>query len=138
MKMILKLFYLFVFGGIVYALIELLFRGNTHWTMVLAGGLCFILIGGINEIFTYEMAITSQMLISAVIITVVEFFTGLLVNCCLGWNVWDYSDMPYNLHGQVCLIFLCAWFFLSLAAILLDDFLRYKLFGEEKPHYKIL
>lgn len=84
------------------------------------------------------MSLISQMVLSSLLITALEFITGCIVNLWLGWKVWDYSRLPYNFKGQICLIFSVAWFFLSLAAILLDDYLRYKLFDEEKPYYKIL
>ena len=29
-------------GGLLYGLIEILWRGWTHWSMVLCGGLCFL------------------------------------------------------------------------------------------------
>ena len=32
----------FLIGGVTYAMIEIMWRGNTHWTMVLLGGLCFL------------------------------------------------------------------------------------------------
>ncbi|HCM14273.1 MAG TPA: hypothetical protein DHW85_13950 [Lachnospiraceae bacterium] len=83
------------------------------------------------------MALISQMVLSAGIITAVEFLVGLVVNVWLKLNVWDYSNLPYNIMGQVCLIYTNVWFFLSLPAILLDDYLRYFLLKEEKPRYKI-
>lgn len=129
---------LFTTGGAVYTVIELLWRGNTHWTMFIVGGFCFALIGAINEHYTYDMALASQMIISALIITAVEYVAGVVVNAWLGWDVWDYSLMPYNLHGQICLLYSCLWALLSLPGIVLDDWLRHWLFGEEKPHYKIL
>ncbi len=138
MKTFYKELYLFGFGAVAYALIEVLFRGYTHWTMLIVGGVCFILIGAINEIFSYEFALVSQMFLSAVIVTTIEFVSGTVINEWFGLGVWNYSDMPYNVNGQICLVFFCAWFFLSLIAIVLDDFLRYKLFGEERPHYKVL
>ncbi|MFA9380482.1 MAG: hypothetical protein ACERKO_05420 [Acetanaerobacterium sp.] len=138
LKQAFKLLFLFTAGGVAYLCVELLFRGYTHWTMFIVGGFCFVLIGAINEFMSFTMALTSQMLISAVIITAVEYITGSVVNVWLGWDVWDYANMPYNLHGQICLLYFCLWFGLSLAAILLDDILRYRLFGEERPHYKIL
>ena len=125
-------------GGAVYALMELLWRGRTHWSMVLLGGMCFVVIGLLNEIYTWDMALVSQMAISAVIITAGELVTGLIVNVWWGLGVWDYSDMPYNLWGQVCLLYSCIWYGLSLVAILLDDWLRYKWWHERKPRYKIL
>lgn len=133
-----KFFIMFFIGGLIYGLIEILWRGNTHWTMLIVGGLCFILIGGVNEFFTYKMSLISQMLISAIMITIVEYVSGIVINVVFGLNVWDYSTMPYNLHGQICLLYFCLWFLLSVIGIILDDFLRWKLFKEEKPKYKIL
>lgn len=53
-----------------------------------------------------------------------------------GVGIWDYSNMPFNIIGQICLPFTVAWYILSLLAIVLDDHLRYWIFGEEKPRYK--
>ncbi|QHQ60501.1 hypothetical protein Ana3638_06735 [Anaerocolumna sedimenticola] len=133
----LKYILLFFVGGYSYCGIEILFRGYSHISMLIAGGICFILIGLLNEIFTDKISIISQMVISAFIITAVELIVGLVVNVWLKLNVWDYSNMPYNFMGQICLLFTNIWFFLSLGAILLDDYLKYFLLGEEKPDYKI-
>lgn len=127
---------LFGIGGFIYIAIELLWRGHTHWTMFLVGGICFLLVGYINEIFTFDMPLIKQMAISAIIITTVEFLAGLLVNRT--YSIWDYHDLPLNILGQICLPYSILWFLLSLPAIILDDYLRYWLFGEEKTHYKLL
>lgn len=134
----LKYLLLFFLGGFLYGAIEILSRGYSHISMFLAGGLCFVAIGLVNEVFPKDTALVSQMLLSALVVTIIEFITGMIVNVWLGLHVWDYSSQPYNLYGQVCLLFSLLWFFLSLPAILLDDYLRYKIFGEEKPKYKIL
>ncbi len=133
----LKYILLFFIGGFSYCGIEILFRGFSHISMLIAGGICFVLIGLLNEIFPYKISIISQMFISSLIITLVEFIAGYIVNIVLGLNVWDYSDLPYNYLGQICLLFSNIWFFLSLPAILLDDYLKYYLLGEEKPSYKV-
>jgi uncharacterized membrane protein len=133
----LKYTFLFLIGGFVYGGIEILSRGYSHISMLVAGGICFILIGLINEVFSWNMAIISQMAISALIITMVEFVIGVVVNIWLKLNVWDYSTKPYNILGQVCLLYTNIWFFLSLFAILMDDYLRYFLLKEEKPRYRI-
>lgn len=124
-------------GGAVFGLLEISWRGWTHWTMLVLGGVCFIAIGLLNELFEWDMALLSQMVIASAIITVGEFLTGLLVNRLFGWEIWDYSGLPYNLWGQISLLWSFIWFWLSLPAILLDDFLRWKWFGEEKPRYKV-
>ncbi|HHX54860.1 MAG TPA: hypothetical protein GX705_00735 [Clostridiales bacterium] len=137
MKRLIKYINLGVFGGVAYYGLENIWRGYSHWTMVIVGGLCFLVIGLLNEFYTWDMALLSQMLISTLIITSVELIAGLIVNKWLGLNVWDYSDMPYNFLGQICLVYSNLWFLISLPVILLDDYIRYWVFKEEKPHYKI-
>ena len=82
------------------------------------------------------MELWKQMLIGSGIVTALEFMSGYILNIKLGWHIWDYSNVPFNIMGQVCLPFTIAWFFISLIAIVTDDYLRYWLFDEEKPHYK--
>jgi uncharacterized membrane protein len=134
----LKTAFLLVVGGLIYILIELLWRGHTHISMFVLGGICFVAIGLINEIFPWDFGFLWQSMIGAVVVTVLEFITGLVVNVWLGLNVWDYSDMPLNILGQICLPFSIAWIALSAIAIVLDDYLRYWLFKEEKPRYKLI
>ena len=125
-------------GGLLYVLIELAFRGRSHWTMFLVGGLCFWLIGLINEVIPWKMPFWKQCIIGAVIVTAVEFLAGCIINLWLGWNVWDYSNIPFNVLGQICLSFSLLWVVLSAVAIVLDDHLRYWMYGEEKPHYTLI
>ena len=129
---------LFFIGGGAYVLVELLFRGHSHWTMALLGGLCFVLIGGINNWIPWKMPLPLQCLIGAGVVTLVELVAGLILNVWLGLEIWDYSNMAGNFLGIICPQFTLAWVGLSLLAILLDDWLRYKLFSEEKPHYRLL
>lgn len=132
-----KYLFLFLTGGFTYGGVEILFRGYSHISMFIAGGICFILIGLLNEVYSWDMSVISQMFISSLIVTVVEFTTGMIVNVWLKMNIWDYSPMPYDFLGQICLLYTNIWFFLSLLAILLDDYLRYFMLKEEKPHYRI-
>lgn len=136
-KNIIKYIILGFVGGVIYIIIELLYRGYSHWTMFVVSSIAFILIGAINEIIPWEVKLWKQMLLGSIIVTIVEFFTGCIVNLWLKWNVWDYSNLPFNILGQVCLPFCIAWFFISLLAIVIDDYLRYWLFNEDKPHYSM-
>ena len=95
-----------------------------------------MLIGAINEVYTFEMPLVRQMAISAVMVTIVELLAGLLINC--DYSIWDYRNMPFNILGQICLPYTVLWFFLSLLAIVIDDYIRYWLFHEEKPHYRLI
>ena len=131
-----KEFILFIIGGIVYYIIEVLYRGYSHWTMAIVGGLAFIFIGVLNEFYTFEMYMETQAIISSIFITIIEFIAGYIINIKLGWNVWDYSNLPFNIMGQVCLLFTFFWILLSIVGIYLDDIIRYFLFDEKKPVYK--
>lgn len=135
LKIIGKEIALFIIGALIYMGIELAFRGHTHWTMGIVGGLCFVIIGLLNEGYNWEMPFWKQCLIGACVITALEFVSGVVLNMILGLGIWDYSGIPFNLFGQICLPFSIAWFFLSGIAIILDDYIRYWFFDEEKPHY---
>lgn len=78
------------------------------------------------------------MLIGCVIITALEFAAGCIVNLWLGLDVWDYSQKPLNLLGQISLGSSAAWYFLSAVGIILDDCLRFRFFGEAEPWYRII
>ena len=117
---------LFFIGGSLYGLLEILFRGHTHWTMFILGGACFVVMGLLNEYkIPWHWCLLRQAVISACIITIFEFFTGCIVNLWLGWQVWDYSNLPFNLLGQICLYFFLLWIPLSAAGIIFDDWIRY-------------
>lgn len=130
---------LFIIGANIYYSLEILWRGYSHITMFILGGLCFVLIGLINEIkTTSNLPLILQQFIASIIITALELVFGLIFNVWLGLEIWDYSSLRYNFMGQICLSFSILWFFLSLPAIVFDDYLRYWLFGEEKPRYSYL
>mgnify|MGYP005759570649 FL=1 len=124
-------------GGLLYILIETAWRGYSHWTMFVLGGICFLALGLINEVLSWEMPLWQQMLLGACIVTVLEFLTGCIVNLWLGWDVWDYTGMSGNILGQICPQYFILWLPVSLAGIILDDWLRYWWWGEERPRYKL-
>jgi uncharacterized membrane protein len=137
MKNLFKKLVLILYGGCAYVLVELIYRGYSHPSMFLVGGICFVGIGEINEFYPWDMPLISQMFISSVFVTAIEFISGCILNLWLKLGVWDYSQMPYNLCGQICLLFSIWWFFLSFIGIFLDDYIRWKVFNEEKPRYHI-
>lgn len=51
-SIVIKNLLLLELGGFIYSIIEVLYRGNTHWTMFIVGGLCFLLVGWINKFFS--------------------------------------------------------------------------------------
>lgn len=124
-KFILKEFIIFIIFGLMYVTIELLYRGHTHYSMFIVGGICGVLIGLIND-NTPDMPLLPQCVLGAVIITVIELLTGLFLNVYLGLNVWDYSNQPFNFMGQICPQFCIIWCILSILVIRIDDWLKEK------------
>ena len=86
--MIRKTEYLCVFltGGILYSLIEMLWRGYTHWSMTIAGGTALLLIHILNQKMR-ERDILLRCLYGCLLITVVELAAGIIVNLWLGLDV---------------------------------------------------
>ncbi len=109
---VLKNLCLFVIGAFGYGAIEILFRGFTHWTMVVTGGICLIILWYI-VMFLHFTPIIIQAIVGGICITVFEFIVGIIVNLWLGWNVWDYSSHTINLLGQISLQFTLFWVLLS-------------------------
>ena len=96
-----------------YGALELLFRGYTHWTMMLTGGACLLTLYYLERPF-HETPILIKAAGGALIITLYEFSVGLIVNLWYGWNVWNYSLLPGNILGQICPLFTLLWFLLCL------------------------
>ena len=111
-------------------------RGYSHVSMFILAGVCGICIGLINEILSMDTPIWLQAIIGSCIVTTGEFISGCILNLWLGLGIWDYSNMPFNLLGQICLPFSLLWIILSACAIVIDDYERYWFFGEEKPYYR--
>ncbi len=135
MKQYLKYAILGGIGGLLYVALEFAWRSRSHWTMFFLGGICFVLIGAVNEIIPWCMPLWQQAGIGTIIITALEFLTGCIVNLHLGWGVWDYSGIWGNVLGQICLPYMLLWIPVSLSAIVLDDWLRFWMFKESRPHY---
>ena len=97
---------IFLTGGAGYVGMELCWRGRSHSSMFLAGGLCLLLIGHLEEV---EPKLPSflRVLTGAGIITTVELGTGLLFN--RDYSVWDYRQAWGNYLGQICPAFCLAW-----------------------------
>ena len=105
---------LFYLGGSAYMMLEFLWRGRSHGSMFLLGGLCFLLVGGVLGRAT-RIPLAMRLVLGAGVITALELATGLLVN--RDYSVWDYREMPYQFLGQICLMFSLLWIPVSLLAM---------------------
>ena len=131
-----ELIYLFFCGATIYMSIEVAYRGFTHWTMGIIGGICFVIIGGFNNYIDWGMPVIKQAFLGGFIITAFEFIAGVILNIWLNLNIWDYSTEKFNIFGQICLPFSLLWCLLSIVAIYVDDGIRYLVFKEPFPKHK--
>lgn len=115
---------LFLTGSCAYPTLEMIWRGHTHYSMAIAGGLCLTLINRVCCGRLAHKGLPLRCLAGAGIITGVELGTGLIVNDLLDFGVWDYSNLPLNIMGQVCLPYSLLWFALTLPAMALCELYR--------------
>ena len=115
----------FIFGAAGYGVLEILWRGHTHWSMLMAGGICFCIYYKLCR-DEKHMPLFVKCFLGAVLITSVELIFGTVVNVLFDMHVWDYADLPFHFFGQVCLPFFILWFLLCVPLTLLCDFLRAK------------
>ena len=112
---------IFLSGAGLYCAAELLWRGWTHWTMFFCGGIGFLLMYRISAL---NIPVLRKWLLSTAGITVLEYYTGCLVNLALDMQVWDYSAMPLDVSGQICPQFILLWFALSIPGSMLCTCIR--------------
>lgn len=122
--------------GCVYVALETCFRGYSHPSMLVVGGLCGVLVGAINQRpGFYRAPVIVQSVAGALIVLVVEFVSGCVLNLWLGLDVWDYSNQPGNLLGQICPAFGLLWFFIMPLAIWAEDTARFLIWEYERAVY---
>ena len=115
----------FLLGGVGYGLIELMWRGRTHISMVLTGGACLVAICAVNEKMRGKN-IFLRAAVCAAAITAAEFAVGMVVNQYLSLGVWDYGDMPGNILGQICPLYSFLWFLLCVPICFFVEQMRKK------------
>ena len=98
----------FLCGAVIYPVIELLWRGHSHWSLALAGGACTVLLLFLNGLFP-ALARPVRALIGGGLICTVEFLFGAVFNLLLGLAIWDYSGLSFHIMGQVSLRYFLLW-----------------------------
>lgn len=106
-----------------YPFLEYWFRGWSHWSMALAGGICFGLLGQISDLLQ-DYSLPVRCVAGTGGILCVEFIFGCIFNLGMHLHVWDYSGEWMNLAGQICVRYGILWLFLSAPLILLADQLK--------------
>ena len=122
--------------GAVYVALEILFRGRSHPAMLIVGGLCGVLVGAINQRpGFYRAPVIVQAMIGALIVLAVEFVSGCVLNLWLGLGIWDYSNLPGNVLGQICPAFGLLWFLIMPLAIWAEHTARWLIWAYECAVY---
>lgn len=87
----------------------------------LNGPICPIYGVGVTAVITvltpYKSDIIVLYILSVVLVTVLEGVTGWAMDKIFHNKWWDYSDMPLNIGGYVCLLFSIVWGFACLFII---------------------
>ena len=104
---------LFSVGGAAYGIIELIWRGYTHWSMLITGGTCFLIMYTVYTRYD-QMNVFKRFLYGSLIITAVEFVLGLILNYHFKLHIWDYSNLHFNILGQISLLYSILWGLLSI------------------------
>jgi len=122
---------IFSLGGCVYMLLEICWRGFSHWSMGICGGICFLAIY-ICDSKMKKVNLALKCLAGCLFITLAEFCTGYLVNIVLNWNVWDYSHLKLNIMGQICVLYTLLWFALCFPSFYIARVIKEKIFTSTK------
>lgn len=125
-------------GGCLYYSFELLFRGFSHWTMFVLGGICLDFFFFQGNLFHWTEPFWKQVFRGILVVTCLEFITGIILNKWLKLAVWDYSRLPFNVMGQICLPFVVIFSGLCAVGIVLCGYLGHWMYGEEKPKFFFL
>ncbi len=134
-----KKFKIFMVMAVAYMIIEAVFRLCTDPSSIsliqtLSMGVC----GGLSGLFAdllnedgWNAPMFVDVIIASLFTTSLEYAFGYVLNIKLGLNIWDYSNMPFNLNGQICLTYSIGWTLLMPFAFWLGDHYRHNELGEE-------
>lgn len=94
-KRVSEIVFLIAAGGSTYYLIEIWFRGFSHWTMFVLGGVALIFCSFQGEVMHWSEPMWIQIIRAVLFLTSLEFMTGIICNKWLKIGIWDYRDQPF-------------------------------------------
>lgn len=120
-------FMLFAFGGMLgevfYGAALELWSGNLNmhgksspWMMIDYGLLGVILMPIAAPMIRKGLPLWARAFVYMLLIYTVEYVSGVIFTWGLGLKIWDYTGIPYNLHGQIMLYTAPIWYALGFAA----------------------
>lgn len=126
--------FIFFIGALSYGTIEVLTRGFTHISMGFLGGISFMFISYTSKLRRADkLSLIQQLIVCALFITTAELLCGMITNLIMGLAIWDYSDMPFNYLGQICLPFSLIWAIITYLGIIVEERIRIVLFHQSIP-----
>jgi sterol desaturase/sphingolipid hydroxylase (fatty acid hydroxylase superfamily) len=134
-----KLLTLFLVGYCTYIALEVTYRNVSYPLMGCVGGISLLLFDQINNKISWNLDLILQGFIGSAIVTSFELFVGEALKVLNHPLMWDYSNMPFNYDGVICLPFSIVWIIITILGILVADAYNYYLFHEEpRPYYWII
>lgn len=138
MKAFSKYLMLLAVGGGLYYSFEIIFRGFSHWSMFCLGGICLIFCTLQGQMLRWEDPMWIQIIRCTVFVVSLEFSTGIILNKWFHYRIWDYTNQPFQIFGQICLPFAVIFSGLCAVGIVIGGYLSYWLYGDEKPNLHFL
>lgn len=130
---------LFTVGFCLYITMEVLFRGYSFPLMGVCAGLVVVLLDKINDYISWDIDILVQCILGMLMVTIMELIIGtIFLDTNLLPVMWDYSNLPLNFRGIICIPFMALWMILSFIAILVADSINYYVFEEKPTPYYML
>lgn len=138
MEKIIKKVILFLTGFCVYITIEVVFRGYSYPLMGIGAGIAMIILDEVNNKISWDIDLLLQGFIGSFFVTMFELVVGKFLEYTGQSLMWDYSNMPLNFDGVICLPFSLLWVLFSIIGIWIADAINYYIFEElPVPYYRI-
>lgn len=90
-------------------------RGFLHGPLCPIYGSCLLLI--ILLLSNFEGNFFKLFIIATIATSVIEYFTGVILEKLFKTKYWDYTEDPFNLHGRICLHFSIMWGLASIGMV---------------------
>lgn len=119
---------LFTVGALGYTLLEMLWRGHSHWSMAIAGGISLVTLFKVFEKLR-NAPVYFKSIVGGGIITAIEFVFGAIFNLWLGMRIWDYSEVGGNILGQICPVYTILWCIVCIPVSFAEKHMRERKFA---------
>lgn len=95
-----------------------MYGASSPWMIIDYGLLAILLMPIADFLKKHKLPLPARAVVYMLYIYTVEYISGCLFTGA-GLKIWDYSKLPYNLHGQIALYYAPFWYFLGMGAELI-------------------